>query len=107
MATFKHLTPEEEYFAREEVAKLKKIVQEKRNKLAQEEKERLKTVHWMHCARCGNEMHPILFRGVSVDKCFNCGGVYLESGELENLAGKESGFFQSILSLFKYDPVRE
>ncbi len=102
MTTVKHLTPEEEYFAREELAQIKKLATEKRNRLAAEEKEQLKKLHWMHCAKCGSEMDEVLFRGLTIDKCFHCGGVYLDNGELEKLAGKESGVIPSILSLFKY-----
>lgn len=99
--TPKTLTPEEEYFAQEELAKIKKLAEEKRNKIAQDEKEKLKQLHWMRCAKCGNELHEVLFRGITIDKCFACGGVFLDNGELEKLAGHESGFFNSVLSLFK------
>lgn len=98
----KHLTPEEEYFAQENLAKIKKMATEKHDRLAEEEKEKLKKLHWMRCAKCGSELHEILFRGLTIDKCFNCGGVFLDNGELEKLAGKESGVIPSILSLFKY-----
>src|SRR4030095_14836092 len=102
MSELKHVTPEEEYFARQNMADLKKLADEKRSKLAQEEKEKLKKLHWMRCAKCGSELQEVLFHGVSVDKCFACGGVYLDSGELEKLAGKESGVVNSVLSLFRY-----
>lgn len=94
-------TGEEEYFAREEAEKLKRLAREKHDKIAIAEKERLKNLHWMHCPKCGMELSEILFRGVSLDKCFNCHGVYLDDGELEKLAGHESGFMQSMISLFK------
>jgi hypothetical protein len=102
MTHFRHLTPEEEFFARENLAKLKKLAMEKRNRLDQEEREKLKKLHWMRCTKCGSEMQEILFRGVTIDKCLTCGGVYLDQREFEKLAGKESGFLPSILSLFKY-----
>jgi len=98
----KHLTPEEEYFAREELAKIKKIAEEKREALAKEEQEKLKTLHWMHCPKCGHELQEVLFRGVTIDKCFHCEGVFLDSGELEKLGGHESGFMPAVMSLFKY-----
>lgn len=101
MANSKTLTPEEEYFAREDLAKLKKLAQEKRSKVAQTEEENLKKLHWMHCSKCGHELHEVLFRGITIDKCFSCGGVFLDNGELEKLAGQESHFFGSVLSLFK------
>jgi uncharacterized protein len=102
MTHFRHLTPEEEFFARENLAKVKKLAAKKREKLDKEEREKLKKLHWMHCAKCGCEMQEILFRGITVNRCLNCGGVYLDHAEFEKLAGKESGFFPSILSLFQY-----
>ncbi|MFO1520266.1 MAG: zf-TFIIB domain-containing protein [bacterium] len=106
MTSTKHLTPEEEYFARETLAKIKKMAAEKRARLAAQEKEKLKKLHWMHCAKCGSELHEVLFRGINIDKCFECGGVFLDYGELEKLAGHESGLIASILSLFKYNPFK-
>jgi len=97
----KHLTPEEEYFAREELAKLKKLTTEKRETLAKEEQEKLKKLHWMHCAKCGHDLHPVLFRGFTIDKCFNCEGIYLDKEEFEKLAGHESGLMSAVLSLFQ------
>jgi len=99
----KHVNPEEEYFARQNMATLKKLHNEERSKMAQEEKERLKQLHWMHCPKDGSELQQVLFRGVAVDKCFTCGGVFLDNGELEKLAGKESQFVNAVLSLFKYE----
>lgn len=59
------------------------------------ERERLRQQHWMRCPKCGNELEEIVFRGVKVDKCFGCGGVYLDDGELEQLAGK-AGWFEAM-----------
>lgn len=67
--------------------------------LKAEELEALKRLHWMRCAKCGSELEEIVFRGVKVDKCFVCGGVYLDDGELEQLAGKP-GWFEALRYLF-------
>ncbi len=101
MSSFKHLTPEEEYFARESLAKINKIEHDKKVRLAKEDAEKLKSLHWMHCPKCGHDLHSVPFRGLTIDRCFCCGGVFLDAGELEKLAGKESHFFESVLSLFK------
>jgi hypothetical protein len=92
---------EEEYFARVEAEKKKKLAEEKTKKLTQEEFEKLKALHWMHCPKCGMELHPIPYKGVTLDKCFHCHGVYLDDGELEKIAGSESGFLKGVFSLFK------
>lgn len=74
-------------------------VQRRTAELAAEERERLKSLHWMHCPKCGSVLDEVVFRGVKVDKCFGCGGVYLDDGELEQLAGKP-GWFEAMRYLF-------
>jgi hypothetical protein len=69
--------------------------------MASSELAQLKTLHWSHCAHCGFEMHPIVFKGVTIQQCPNCNGIFLEAGELEVLAGKEGGFISAVLSIFK------
>src|SRR3989338_1644233 len=88
----KPTSTEEEYFAREEAEKKKRLALKLAAETAQAEKERLKKLHWLRCPKCGMELSPILFKGVTIDKCFHCNGVYLDDGELEKLAGTESGF---------------
>ena len=59
------------------------------------EREALKKLHHMHCPKCGSALDEITFRGVRVDKCFACGGVWLDDGELEELSAKP-GFFEAL-----------
>lgn len=92
---------EEEYFTRVEAEKKKRLAEEKRKKLSGEEMAQLKTLHWMRCPKCGMELHAVPYKGVTIDKCFHCHGVFLDDGELEKIAGQESGFLQGVLSLFK------
>lgn len=58
----------------------------------------LRQLHYMHCPKCGVDLEEIVFRGVRIDKCFGCGGVFLDDGELEELAGKP-GFFEALRNL--------
>lgn len=67
--------------------------------LSDEQRAQLKALHWMHCPKCGMTLDEITFRGVRVDKCFGCGGVYLDDGELEELAGKP-GWFEAMRYYF-------
>lgn len=72
---------EEEYFFREDQKKLKEL----RLKLDQQRRERealqLKELHWMKCPKCGCNMIEIDLRGVMVDKCTGCQGVFFDQGE--------------------------
>lgn len=91
---------EDEYFLRKELEMKREAVREKQAALADEEKTKLKELHWMRCAKCGAELQEVEYRGVKVDKCFSCGGVYLDDGELEQLAGRP-GWFDSMLKVFR------
>jgi hypothetical protein len=91
---------EEEYFLRQEMEKRREAVQQKQSELADGERARLKELHWMRCAKCGAELQEVEYRSVKIDKCFSCGGVYLDDGELEQLAGRP-GWFDSMLKIFR------
>jgi len=77
--------PEEEHFKREEIEKIRRAKHESHQKLAEEAKSRAKELHWMHCPKCGMELTEIEYRGVQVDNCFNCGGMFLDVGEAEKI----------------------
>ena len=85
---------EAEYFAREEAIKLRKLAQKSQNEMNAEEQEKLQKLHYMHCPKCGMKMDTIQINAVEIDKCFACGGLYFDDGELEKVAGRASNFFQ-------------
>ena len=93
---------EEEYFVREDAEKKRKLaLQAKKDKAAAELKA-LKDLHFMHCPKCGMPMQEIKYRGVDVDVCFACNGVFLDQGELEHIEKPESkGVMSAILNWFK------
>ena len=102
MASMKPSSPEKEYFTKVESEKLKKLSEEKKADLTQEEKAQLKKLHWMRCPKCGMELHEVPYRGVIVDKCLECHGMFLDDGESEKITSdEESGFFKALGSLFK------
>jgi hypothetical protein len=70
-----------------------------RTRVPDDERDRLRRLHWMHCPKCGSELDEITFRGVKVDKCLAGGGVFLDDGELEQLAGKP-GWFEAMRYFF-------
>lgn len=102
--TPKPSSSEEEYFARENAEKLRKLALEQAKQLEQEQKEALKQAHWMRCPKCGMELKEIEFRGLHIDRCFNCGVTVFDAGELEklDLPGDQSGAItKSILNIFR------
>lgn len=101
MTTVKPSHTEEEYFVRVEAEKKKKLAEEYARKLSHEQQKKLKELHFMHCPKCGMELHALPFKGVVIDKCFSCHGIFLDNGELEKIVGEERGFLSGVLSLFK------
>jgi RNA polymerase-binding transcription factor DksA len=93
---------EDEYFAREDAERLRKLAAEQRKKLADAEREALRKQHFMRCPKCGMELKELRFRDVQVDRCFSCNGTWLDAGELEKLAkGEEDSVMGSILRIFR------
>jgi uncharacterized protein len=92
---------EEEYFAKEEANRLHALAAEKSRELEATERERLKQLHFMKCPKCGFDLQTIQFKGLNIDRCFHCGGTWLDTGELEALAGKESDFLHKVVGIFR------
>jgi len=101
MSTKKPSQEEEEYFAKEDAARRHALAVERAREIAHDEQERIKKLHFMKCPKCGFDLETIQFKGLAIDKCFHCNGTWLDAGELEALAGKESHVLQSIISIFR------
>ena len=93
--------PEEEYFAREEAERRRRLAEERTAKLRDEEREQQRTLHQMKCPKCGMQLEEIAFGDVRVDKCFSCEGIWLDRGELETIQSKEPGFMGRLLNVFR------
>ena len=87
---------EEEHFARVEFEKRKKAEQERQQRLAAEEKKRLKELHHMKCPKCGMELIEIDYKQIRIDRCSACNGVWLDAGELEAVQTMEKSFLGRI-----------
>lgn len=93
---------EDEYFAKQELERRKKWAQEQAGKMAAEEREKLKQLHWMKCPKCGMDLQEIDLQGVKVDQCANCGGIFLDAGELDQLSKQgDQGLFGRVFSAFR------
>lgn len=93
---------EDEYFARLEFERKKKLLEEQQKTMQSAEKQKLKELHWMRCPKCGMEMVEIDFEGIRVDKCSACLGVFFDNGEVEQLIQKNKpGFLSRLASAFK------
>jgi hypothetical protein len=92
---------EEEYYARVEFERRKKVEEARRAKMKAQEQEELKQLHYMHCPKCGMDLIAIDYRGVEVDKCSACDGVWLDAGELETISGLEKSSLEKWFVVFK------
>ncbi len=41
--------------------------------------------YWMVCPKCGDSLDEVDSEDVKIDRCENCGGIYLDRGEVEML----------------------
>jgi hypothetical protein len=78
---------EDEYFVKKE----KDLLQKLKVKSEQEKKESLKELCYMCCPKCGQPLKERSFTKILVDQCSGCGGIWLDAGELETVAGREEG----------------
>jgi uncharacterized protein len=77
---------EDEYFVKKErelLAKLK-AKQESESKAAAESAAR------MTCPKCGEPLKARSFQKIEIDQCTGCNGIWLDAGEMEQVAGKEN-----------------
>ncbi|NIQ93717.1 MAG: zf-TFIIB domain-containing protein [Desulfuromonadales bacterium] len=73
---------ENEYFYREEKAKIEKMRTDTREKLIRE-------LCSNRCPKCGQVLTQMTFREVPLDKCPDCGGVWLGPNDLQILSEKD------------------
>lgn len=91
---------EQEYFARQEMERRQREQKEQSEKMAAEEKKRLKELHWMRCPKDGMELAEFEFRGIKLDRCGQCGGVWFDPGEMEEMLSREDDFFSKLKTFF-------
>ncbi len=92
---------EEEYFARMEFERKKKIEEEKHKNLAEEERKRLRELHFMRCPKCGMELLEIDYKSIKIDKCSECDGIWLDAGEMERVSTLEKTGLDKLFNVFK------
>ena len=78
---------EDEYFVKKEREQLAKL----KAKQEAEIKETAKKATSMHCPKCGESLKARSFQKIEIDQCTGCGGIWLDAGELEQVAEKDEG----------------
>lgn len=72
----------------EKVQALRAIAQAHKEKMKAAARAELKALHWLHCPKCGMDMESVIVVGIEVERCFACGGTFLDAGDLERLANE-------------------
>jgi len=78
---------EDEYFVKKESELLAKM----KAKQETEAKEAAKQASFMRCPKCGEPLKERSFQKVLIDQCTGCNGIWLDAGELEQVAEKDEG----------------
>ncbi len=91
---------EDIYIAKQELEKKKEKMAKDQVEVAAAEKKKQQELHYMHCPKCGSQLVEIGFRDVMIDKCTGCQGVWLDTGELEQVI-KDKSFLNNMLEIFK------
>jgi uncharacterized protein with PIN domain len=92
---------EEEYFTRLEFERRKKALAEQESRTAEEARLRASAAAKDRCPKCGAPLLPVRYRGVELDKCSGCQGIWLDCGELERILGDEGGFLAGLKRIFQ------
>ncbi|MGA2106401.1 MAG: zf-TFIIB domain-containing protein, partial [Syntrophorhabdales bacterium] len=71
--------------------------------LAENEKKSLRELHHMKCPKCGMELIEIDYKGLKIDECSACKGIWLDAGELAVVSKFEKGGLDKLFSIFGSD----
>lgn len=89
---------EDEYFVRLDA----ELMRERRARLDEERLKQERTSHYNKCPKCGCDLREREHHGVKIDGCPECGGMWLDKGELEIIEAmdaKSAGFMSSLFRL--------
>ena len=90
-------------YTRQVFEKLRNIEGKNRKDLTAEEKHKIRELHFMKCPKCGMKLAEVDYRHLQVDKCTACEGIWLDAGELEQVARLDKGGLDRFFSVFLRD----
>jgi acetyl-CoA carboxylase beta subunit len=92
---------EEEYFVRIEKEMKKQREEQSKKQASKEQQEKLRELHFMKCPKCGTDLIEIDFKGMKIDECSACRGMWLDAGEFDTLAKIEKPVLEKLFDVFK------
>jgi len=78
---------EDEYFVKKE----RELIAKLKAKQDAEAKESAQKASYMKCPKCGASLRERSFQKIAIDQCTGCNGIWLDAGELEQVAEKDTG----------------
>jgi ribosomal protein S27AE len=87
---------EEEYFARLEFERRKQALAEQQPPADVEATQQQAAVTQFRCPKCGASLVATHYKGIEIDKCSRCQGIWLDSGELERMLAEEPGLLRAL-----------
>ena len=91
---------EEEYFARLEFERRKRALPEQEGQSAEAERLRILGIARGRCPKCAAPLVAVPYRGIELDRCSRCQGVWLDFGELEQIAVEDKGSLGTVKRIF-------
>jgi hypothetical protein len=55
----------------------------------------------MKCPKCGANLTEIDFKGIKIDECSSCRGMWLDAGEFDAVAKIEKPVLERLFKVFK------
>ena len=83
---------EEEYFALREA----ELHRERHRKAIQSHEDEERKTHFMKCPHCGADMDTVSVDGVTIDRCTECHGVFIEAQAADGLLRAKQATLHSI-----------
>jgi len=72
---------EDEYFVKLDA----ELIKAQRARLDAERARAERDSHYMRCPKCGGQLKEVEFHHMKIDRCQDCGGIWLDKGEMEML----------------------
>lgn len=93
---------EDEYFVKQDAELLKQM----RAKLDEDRTAQERKAHYMKCPKCGADLKEQKHDQAKVDVCPDCGGMWLDAGEMDILRHVQKSGANIFKSLFALLPSR-
>jgi CheY-like chemotaxis protein/Zn-finger nucleic acid-binding protein len=87
---------EEEYVAKRDRERRKQVLAERQPPAGAEAYQQEVAIAQFRCPTCGALLVEMHYKGIEIDKCFQCQGIWLDCGKLEPVIAREQGFLKAL-----------